>query len=66
LLLYKHSITTSSGLHVCGQHGVLQVALAQLGVNPSKALGCCWRQREIPAKTMAVTHRERRTGSCQP
>lgn len=34
-------------------------ALAQLGATPSEALGCCWRQRELPAKTMAITHRER-------
>lgn len=42
-------------------------ALTQLGINPSKALGCCWKQREFLAKiiTITITHRERRPGSCQ-
>lgn len=40
-------------------------ALTQLGINPSKALGCCWKQKEFLAKIMTITHREKRPGSCQ-
>lgn len=30
--------------------------LSQPGANPREALGCCWRQREVLAKTMAIIH----------
>lgn len=52
---------------MCGDSLVCcRCALAQLGANPSKEPGCCWRQRKLLAITTTITQSERRAGSCQP